>query len=464
MNPQRRRWLLQCAANAAGEWAAASAAGSRVTAIAAGGRAASLKASRAVAISASGAWAASSLAAAPTPHVAGTDRVRLDRVLQFPRDHGAHPAQRTEWWYATGWLGTPTAPSHGWQVTFFRSATGLGAGSRSRFAPRHVLFAHAAITDLAAQQHLHAQRMARWSGAPDAAPDHAALDRGALRLAAWSLADDGAAWQVQVAAEGFDLKLELRRTQPVLLQGEAGYSRKGPPDASAPSAHASHYYSEPQLATLAHLTLGEQGTGQTPNVATATAPALQGRAWLDHEWSDSLLPPQAVGWDWIGMNLFDGSALTAFQLRRADGSTLWAGGSWRAGAGAVPIGAGAGVAGRAGVAGADGGAGAAQSFASQAVSFQPGTRWRSGASGANYAIQWTVSTPVGRFEVRALMPAQELDSRTGTGAFYWEGLSELLDTTGRRVGLGYLEMTGYAGRLRMGASAEPGTAMGKRPE
>ena len=30
--------------------------------------------------------------------------------------------------------------------------------------------------------------------------------------------------------------------------------------------------------------------------------------------------PDAVGWDWIGMNLDDGSALTAFRLRREDGT------------------------------------------------------------------------------------------------------------------------------------------------
>ena len=50
--------------------------------------------------------------------------------------------------------------------------------------------------------------------------------------------------------------------------------------------------------------------------------------------------------------------------------------------------------------------------------------------------------------VRALLHDQELDSRASTGAIYWEGLSELLDAGGRRVGLGYLEMTGYAARLR----------------
>ena len=46
------------------------------------------------------------------------------------------------------------------------------------------------------------------------------------------------------------------------------------------------------------------------------------------------------------------------------------------------------------------------------------------------------------FETQPLMNDQELDSRASAGAVYWEGASELLQS-GRRVGRGYLEMTGY---------------------
>ena len=40
--------------------------------------------------------------------------------------------------------------------------------------------------------------------------------------------------------------------------------------------------------------------------------------------------------------------------------------------------------------------------------------------------------------------------RSSIGTVYWEGLSDLFDAQQRRVGSGYLEMTGYAGRLRLG--------------
>ncbi|NBS47522.1 MAG: hypothetical protein EBS99_10985, partial [Betaproteobacteria bacterium] len=54
---------------------------------------------------------------------------------------------------------------------------------------------------------------------------------------------------------------------------------------------------------------------------------------------------------------------------------------------------------------------------------------------------------------RAVIDAQELDSRNSTGAIYWEGLSDLYDSNGRHVGRGYLEMTGYAGALRLSGRA-----------
>jgi predicted secreted hydrolase len=349
----------------------------------------------------------------PARSAAADDAVRRGRALTFPRDHGAHPGRRTEWWYATGWLGSdPAAPTHGFQVTFFRSRTGFHAGGPSgaagdRFAPCQLLFAHAALTDLVGARHLHDQRIARWNGAPDAAGARAAWHDADLALGGWTLRREAdGTWACTLPARGFTLALQLVAAQPLLLQGDAGFSRKGPDE-----RQASHYYSLPQL---------------TVRAAGPGLPA-DGRAWMDHEWSDELLHPEAVGWDWIGINLLDGSALTAFRLRRRDGSALWAGGSWRPGGGAPT-----------------------KAFAPDTVRWQPGRAWRSPASGAAYPVEWTVETPAGTHRVRALLDAQELDSRGSTGSIYWEGLAELLDAGGRRVGLGYLELTGYAAPLRLG--------------
>jgi predicted secreted hydrolase len=348
------------------------------------------------------AWLLGAAALSPLA-LAGDDddsAVRRGRALRFPRDHGAHLGATIEWWYITGWLGSEAAPTLGFQITFFRSRTGLADGNTSRFAARQLLFGHAAVTRLQPGRHLHAETIARWSGDPAAERAAASVTDNNLRLAGWTLRRDGDRYLARLPTGGFDIDLQLERRQPLLLQGDAGFSRKGPEE-----AQASHYYSEPQLGVAGRVGLG--GPGQA-------------------EWSHELLHPLAVGWDWIGINLFDGGALTAFRLRRRDGSTLWAGGSWRPAGGAV------------------------RAFAPDEVQMSAGRRWTSPGSAGVYPVQWRIDCPAGRFDVNALLDAQELDSRSSTGTIYWEGLSELLAPGGRRVGLGYLEMTGYVSPLRLG--------------
>ncbi len=334
------------------------------------------------------------------------------RALRFPQDFGAHPSFRTEWWYITGTLQVPQAQRpHGFQITFFRSRVDAKVAKDSRFATRQLLFAHAALTDLAEGRLRHDERIAR-EGFGIAQAKEGDTD---VKLRDWRLArrDEGSdaarqsVYAAQLTAQGFGFDLQFTETQPLILQGKAGYSQKGP-DAS----QASHYYSKPHLAVAGRLQMG----GKTHRV--------QGTAWLDHEWSEALLHPDAVGWDWIGMNLHDGGALTAFRLRRRDGSTLWTGGSWRP-------------------------KGGPQADLQGALTWTPLRWWESPLTKARYPVAWKVATPVGQFTVRSRLDAQELDSRASTGTVYWEGLSDLHDERGRAVGLGYLEMTGYAGALRL---------------
>jgi predicted secreted hydrolase len=327
--------------------------------------------------------------------------------IRFPDAFGAHPDTRIEWWYLTGAL-EAEARTWGFQITFFRASTGIAMAASTRFAARELVFAHAAVSDLEQRRLRHDQRIAR-SGFGIA---EAVVASTALKLRDWGLTRrevdgrSGYAAHAQSDVGAFAFDLALAASQPILLQGQGGWSRKGPHP-----LQASCYYSEPQLEVAGTLALDGRIV------------AVTGRAWLDHEWSDAFLDREAVGWDWIGMNLDDGAALTAFRMRRADGSVLWSGGSFRASGGA------------------------ARDFADGEVRFTPRRTWTSPASGARYPVEWLVATPGGQFTVRSLLDDQELDSRASTGAIYWEGLSLLSDANGKRVGRGYLEMTGYAQRL-----------------
>lgn len=358
-------------------------------------------------------------AAAPHTHAPGS--ALTPRPLRFPRDHGTHNETRTEWWYLTGHAQNTAGRTFGFQVTFFRSRVDPAQTLQSRLAAKQLLFAHAAITDLQGGALLHDQRIARWNGELPTQPTQptqrargvfAREDDLQVVLRDWFMVREASgAYRTEVTGDEIGIAITATPTQALLLQGDQGFSRKGPDP-----SQASFYITHPQLAVRGTLTLrGERFT-------------VTGKAWLDHEWSEAILHPEAVGWDWIGMNLDNGDSLTAFELRRADGSALWAGGSHRTQAVSTdPLGA--------------------RSFAPQDVRFTPQRFWSSPLTNARYPVQWQVDTPAGRFTVKALLDAQELDSRSSTGTVYWEGLSDLLDAQGQRVGRGYLEMTGYAQRL-----------------
>jgi predicted secreted hydrolase len=325
--------------------------------------------------------------------------VTAGRALVFPADTGAHPDFKTEWWYVTGWLKGADGKPLGFQVTFFRSATGQGKDNPSAFAARQLIIGHAALSDPARGKLAHDQRSAR-EGFGLAYSKVGGTD---VRLDDWRMqrAADGS-YQVSVKSPELNLELTLAPTQPMLLQGQAGYSRKG-----KDPANASYYYSEPQLKVT-----GLAGHG------SAAPNKVEGTAWLDHEWSSQALDPDAQGWDWVGANLADGSALMAFQIRGKQGGKLWAHATLRDAKGKVT------------------------QYEPGQVSFTPQARWKSPRTNAVYPVATTIVTGSTSWQITPLQQDQELDSRRSTGAIYWEGAVSI-SRDGVAAGHGYLELVGY---------------------
>jgi predicted secreted hydrolase len=334
------------------------------------------------------------------------DPVTPGRALRFPQDLGAHPGHRIEWWYVTGHLESREGPL-GFQVTFFRVRNAEAESNPSRFSPRQVLFAHAALSDPRKGRIAHDARIAR------ALPPLVEAREGDtdVRIDDWTLRREAGAYRTRVAAEGFTLDLAFTPTQPILLQGDLGFSRKGPRRGQPPRGQdqepASYYYSEPHLRVSGTVARG------------AASLPVEGVAWLDHEWSSAMLAEGAVGWDWIGANLDGGGALMAFRIRDRAGRSVWASATLRAPNGEV------------------------RTLPPEAVAFAPRRLWRSPRTGTTYPVAMDVTIEGRTWRMDPLMDDQELDARPSTGTLYWEGAVRVTGPNGES-GRAYLELTGYA--------------------
>jgi predicted secreted hydrolase len=324
--------------------------------------------------------------------------------IRLPADHGPHPRFRTEWWYFTGNVDDEAGREFGFQLTFFRFALASEPPvSESRWASNQIYMAHFAITDRAQQRHRVAQRVVRDSlgvAGARATPFAAWLDHwsarstGAEFLPMRLVADD--------ADESISLDLVVASGKPVVLQGNRGLSQK-----STAPGNASYYYSYTRSPAAGLIVIdGEEHR-------------VSGLAWIDREWSTSSLGPDLVGWDWFSVQLIDGHDLMLYALRGPSGAVQ-------------PSSAGTLVT-------ADG---LSRRLERNQFDLRPADYWRSPATGIRYPVVWEMLVPELALDliVRAVIPDQEQD----LAVRYWEGSVDYIDRrSGRRLGRGYMELTGY---------------------
>lgn len=348
------------------------------------------------------------LAHAPWLHAEpGLQRIyaQPDADLQptLPRDHRMHPAFRTEWWYFTGWFNSPALSEPiGVQITFFRSAPNVNVLNPSTFAPKQLLFAHAAVAMPSAGKLKHDQiiRRAGSGGALIQATSQQVLN---IQMPGWQLhTAQGEQWQCQIQTPQLAIDLSIEQTQTPWMQGEGGYSQKGP------QPEQSSYY----------ITLPHMRSNGTIRVDGKTL-SVQGSFWMDHEWSSTVLAPNAQGWDWVGLHGNQGEALMAFQIRDKDPTLgpVWTHAALRQADGNV------------------------RNF--KQVRFEVLKRWKSTRTGIEYPVSQRLQLDDLSFELEPLFADQELDARASTGTLYWEGAVRVKSGNSKAWGKGYLEMTGY---------------------
>lgn len=353
----------------------------------------------------------SAVATADAPIATDADGFRLavpPYDFQFPIDHASHPTYRIEWWYYTGHLRAGER-RFGYELTFFRLGLPAAPGKPgSAWRANHLMFRHLTLTDENGRRFLTDEKSER------AALDLAGAD--STRYLVWigndyaGLEADRRTHRLVGAAKDFQLDLRLTPEKPPVIHGERGVSQK-----SAGAGNASHYYSLTRLATRGRLVLGRDTL------------AVEGRSWMDHEFSSDRLRDTHTGWDWFSVQLSDGRDLMLYRLRLKGG-------------GLEPMSSGTLVE-------ADG-----RTSSVRFADFDTGPtgEWKSPRTGARYPSGWLVRVPRAGLELR-LEPTvqdQELWVQSMGGLAYWEGSVRVTGTSAGKpvTGEGYVELTGYAGR------------------
>ena len=327
--------------------------------------------------------------------LAGYARAEAPREFVFPEDHGPHPAYRSEWWYLTLVLADDAGRDLGVQFTLFRQALAPAhSGAGNRWQSNQIYLAHFAVSDTSSATHSSEERFAR--GHPALAGVEA--QPFSLWLEDWRLQEEGRIWRLRAGTDETRVELELDMAVPIILQGEAGLSRKGPDQAS-------YYYSMPGIPALGRVWID----GEPRSVS--------GLGWLDREWSTSVLSEGQVGWDWFALQFDDGRRLMAFQLRRRDGRRD----EFDQGM----------------LVGIDG-----STRHLEAVDFAltPLRYWQDG-EGTEWPVAWQIELAGEVLEVAAVLD----DQKMRTSIRYWEGMVAVFGAEGQRIGRGYLELTGYEG-------------------
>jgi predicted secreted hydrolase len=330
------------------------------------------------------------------------------RPLSFPSDFGAHPDFHTEWWYYTGNLQGVDGRAFGFELTIFRVGLLPPTASLpgdSQWYNHSLYFAHFAVSDIANQRFYAFERYSR--PGPGLAGAQAQPYR--IWLEDWSISGETPAQVHLQAAQGqIAIDLNLTDAMGVVLHGEKGYSRKG-----KSAGNASYYYSQPRL----------QADGVVQ--VDGNRYAVSGLVWNDHEFSTSVLDKSQIGWDWFSLQFEDGTALMLFQLRENGGGISDSSSGTFIDAAGIP-----------------------HALQKSGFEIKVLSEWRSPHTGGIYPAAWQIqlNSPACLLDVSPLMADQEINFPAVT---YWEGAVRFEGTCNGlpASGKGYIELTGYAGKL-----------------
>ncbi|PJZ71157.1 carotenoid 1,2-hydratase [Leptospira perolatii] len=330
-----------------------------------------------------------------------TKSVNSRSQFQFPKDHLFHSGYKVEWCYFVGNLTSKSGKQLGYELSFFRAFVGSSVA---------VYPVHFAISDIANKKHYSAQALERELGNLAGVKENS-LWSGDFRM------DIRGPTELQLRAyprnsPGLSLELNLSyEPGQILIHGNHGKSTKS---RRFPEIYT-YYYSIPRMKTNGKLVL----EGQSHEIASGTS-------WMDHEWSAHEKESSSINlfansnsWDWVCIQLEDGSDIMAFNFRsqlNAESETF---GTFRQDKEQVHF-----------------------EKEGELAFTRAGKKWTSSVSGRNYWTEWNLKSEKFDLRIQPKFEAQEFDARPTTGIIYWEGaISVEGEKEGKPVrGSGYLEL------------------------
>ena len=325
--------------------------------------------------------------AAPGPQVASpTVETTPEPLITLPADEGPHDSA-IEWWYFNGLLTDDRGREYSYHYVTLQSKA-------IETAVPHVL--QASLGDHTAGKHLTGEQVLI---------DTLDLDATGVDVAVngWRMRGDGDSYILKFTLGEYTLDLEAVSTRPPVLHQGVGLVDLGP-------AGDTFYYTRPRLDVTGSITIGGE---QRP---------VTGAAWMDHQWGDVV--GQRVGWDWVSVQLDDGSDLMAVLVWDPLNRAPFAGyGTFVSSDGSV------------------------LTLEEADVSITSTETWTSGATGIEYPSGWTLTVDSLdlRLELEPVLKDSEFAGSRFTPAAYWEGEVRVAGTVrGRSVGgRGFVELVGY---------------------
>ena len=307
--------------------------------------------------------------------------------VNLPHDEGVHLSE-LEWFYFNGHLTAENGQEFSYHFVTFQTVQPSGLTSR---------LAQLSWADHADMLHLTGEKAA----APLPVASSGEFD---LSTTDWRMSGNGEEYRLSFGLGEYTVELEAVSQGPAVLHHSSGLVDLG-------IAGKTYYYSRTRLAT--------SGTVTVDGVSYA----VTGLSWMDHQWGE--FTTLGIGWDWLSLNLDDGSDLTVSVVWEQEGQKHISTYGTYVPADSSPI-----------------------HLPGEDISLESGGTWTSPDTGAVYPIDWKLR--VDSLELDLTLTAFNEEAEFALSSFipvvYWEG--SVVATGARRgtpvAGRGFVEMVGYA--------------------